>query len=124
MAVGSDIPLLWRRLDFNARGDIADVLPKFREMVREAGRDLASIEVTLFGLGEDLDRVSAWLRWGHPRGPDVPAGEGGYGAELCDRDGSLIPFARTRIRLHWSYLASREWFKLPLPPRHSLHPTV
>jgi hypothetical protein len=50
-----------------ARGDIADVLPKFREMVREAGRDLASIEVTLFGLGEDLDRVSAWLRWG--RGP-------------------------------------------------------
>ena len=29
-----------------------------------------------------------------------------------------------RHRLHWSYLASREWFKLPLPPRHSLHPTV
>ena len=46
-----------------ARGDIADVLPKFREIVREAGRDLASIEVTLFGLGEDLDRVSAWLRF-------------------------------------------------------------
>src|ERR1700730_4322650 len=29
-----------------------------------------------------------------------------------------------RHRLHWSYLASCEWFKLPLPPRHSLHPTV
>jgi RNA-directed DNA polymerase len=29
-----------------------------------------------------------------------------------------------RHRLHWSYLASRDWFKLPLPPRHSLHPTV
>jgi hypothetical protein len=29
-----------------------------------------------------------------------------------------------RHRLHWSYLASREWFKLPLPPKHSLHPTV
>jgi len=40
-----------------ARGDIAEVLPKFRAMVREAGRDPASIEITLFGLGEDLDRV-------------------------------------------------------------------
>ena len=29
-----------------------------------------------------------------------------------------------RHRLHWSYLATREWFKLPLPPRRSLHPTV
>ena len=28
-----------------------------------------------------------------------------------------------RHRLYWSYLAS-PWFKLPLPPRHSLHPTV
>src|SRR5437016_10397142 len=31
-----------------ARGDIAEALPKFREMVREAGRDPASIEVPLF----------------------------------------------------------------------------
>src|SRR5260370_714975 len=29
-----------------------------------------------------------------------------------------------RHRLHWSYLATREWFKLPLPPRRTLHPTV
>src|ERR1700740_720077 len=40
-----------------ARGDIAEVLPKFREMAREAGRDPASIEITSFGLGDDLDRV-------------------------------------------------------------------
>ena len=40
-----------------ARGDVAEVLPKFREMAREAGRDPASIEITSFGLGEDLDRV-------------------------------------------------------------------
>ena len=40
-----------------ARGDIAEVLPKFREMVKEAGRDPDSIEITSFGLGEDLDRV-------------------------------------------------------------------
>jgi len=40
-----------------ARGDVAEFLPKFREMAREAGRDPAAIEITSFGLGEDLDRV-------------------------------------------------------------------
>lgn len=40
-----------------ARGEIIDVLPKFHEMMREAGRNPAEIEVSLFGLGEDLDRV-------------------------------------------------------------------
>jgi probable F420-dependent oxidoreductase len=39
------------------RGDIAEVLPKFREMAREAGRDPAGVEITMFGVGEDLDRV-------------------------------------------------------------------
>ena len=29
-----------------------------------------------------------------------------------------------RHRLHWSYLTTRDWFKLPLPPKRSLHPTV
>ena len=29
-----------------------------------------------------------------------------------------------RHRLHWSYLATRDWFKLPLPPRRTLHPTI
>ena len=29
-----------------------------------------------------------------------------------------------RHKLHWSYLATREWFKLPLPPKGSLHPMV
>lgn len=29
-----------------------------------------------------------------------------------------------RHRLHWSYLTSRAWFKLPLPPQRSLHPMV
>lgn len=29
-----------------------------------------------------------------------------------------------RHKLHWSYLASREWFKLPLPPKGALHPMV
>ena len=38
-------------------GDVREVLPKFREMAREASRDPASIEITSFALGEDLDRV-------------------------------------------------------------------
>ena len=38
-------------------GDIREVLPKFREMAREAGRDPAGIEITSFALGEDLERV-------------------------------------------------------------------
>jgi probable F420-dependent oxidoreductase len=38
-------------------GDIRESLPKFRDMAREAGRDPASIEITSFALGQDLDRV-------------------------------------------------------------------
>jgi probable F420-dependent oxidoreductase len=38
-------------------GDIREVLPRFRDMARETGRDPASIEITSFALGEDLDRV-------------------------------------------------------------------
>jgi len=49
------------------RGDIAEVLPKFREMTREAGRDPASIEITMFGLGEDLDRVKRLAEMGVAR---------------------------------------------------------
>ena len=49
------------------RGDIAEVLPKFQEMVKEAGRDPASIEVSLFGLGDDLDRVKRFAEMGVAR---------------------------------------------------------
>jgi len=50
-----------------ARGDVAEMLPKFREMAREAGRDPASLEITLFGLGEDLDRVKRLAEMGVER---------------------------------------------------------
>ena len=39
-----------------ARGDLAEVLPKFREMAREAGRDPASIEITLWRCTGDARR--------------------------------------------------------------------
>jgi alkanesulfonate monooxygenase SsuD/methylene tetrahydromethanopterin reductase-like flavin-dependent oxidoreductase (luciferase family) len=50
-----------------ARGDIAEVLPKFREIAREAGRDPASIEITSFGPGEDLDRAKRLAEMGVAR---------------------------------------------------------
>ena len=50
-----------------ARGDVTECLPKFREMVKEAGRDPASIEITSFGLAEDLDRVKRLAEMGVAR---------------------------------------------------------
>ena len=40
-----------------ARGDLAVEIPEFQKMAREAGRDPASIEITSFGLAEDVDRL-------------------------------------------------------------------
>jgi hypothetical protein len=40
---------------------------QFCEMAGEAGRDPASIEITLFGLGEDLDRVKRFAEMGVAR---------------------------------------------------------
>ncbi len=49
------------------RGDLADVLPKFHEMAREAGRDPKSIEVSLFGIGEDVDKLKRFAEMGVSR---------------------------------------------------------
>jgi hypothetical protein len=40
-----------------ARGDLSTELPNIHKMARDAGREPASIEVTSFGLAEDLDRL-------------------------------------------------------------------
>jgi probable F420-dependent oxidoreductase len=49
------------------REDLTDVIPKFQEMAREAGRDPSSIEITLFGLGEDVDRLKRFADMGVAR---------------------------------------------------------
>jgi probable F420-dependent oxidoreductase len=49
------------------RGDLAGVLPKFREMAQEAGRDPNSIEISLFGLGEDIDALKRFAEMGVAR---------------------------------------------------------
>ena len=50
-----------------ARTDLSEVLPKFHQMAREAGRDPGSIEVTLFGLSDDADRLKRFAEIGVAR---------------------------------------------------------
>jgi hypothetical protein len=50
-----------------ARGDLTVELPKFRQMAQEVGRDPNSLEITSFGLGEDLDRVKRLSEMGLSR---------------------------------------------------------
>jgi probable F420-dependent oxidoreductase len=38
-------------------GDVSDFLPQFHAMVKEAGRDVASLPVTMFRVVEELDRL-------------------------------------------------------------------
>jgi alkanesulfonate monooxygenase SsuD/methylene tetrahydromethanopterin reductase-like flavin-dependent oxidoreductase (luciferase family) len=48
-------------------GDIADNLPQFHQLAREAGRDPASLPVTLFRVAEDLDRLHQYRELGIAR---------------------------------------------------------
>ncbi len=38
-------------------GDVSDFLPQFRQMATEAGRDPASLPLTMFRIVEELDRL-------------------------------------------------------------------
>ena len=68
------------------RFDIVEVLPKFQEMAKEAGRDPASIEISLFGLGPDLDRVKRLRDLGVARVvPMFPADKADKVLPLIDR---------------------------------------
>ena len=48
-------------------GDVSDFLPKFREMATEAGRDPASLPITLFGAVEDADLLRRYRDMGVAR---------------------------------------------------------
>jgi probable F420-dependent oxidoreductase len=41
-------------------GDVDELLPKFHQMLSEAGRDPQSVPVTLFGVPEDVDRLARY----------------------------------------------------------------
>jgi probable F420-dependent oxidoreductase len=40
--------------------DVSEFLPQFRQMAGEAGRDPDKLPVTVFGAGEDRDRLARW----------------------------------------------------------------
>jgi alkanesulfonate monooxygenase SsuD/methylene tetrahydromethanopterin reductase-like flavin-dependent oxidoreductase (luciferase family) len=62
-----DAPYAMAMAGFQRPAGIAEVLPKFREMAKEAGRDPDFIEITSFGLGEDVDRVKRLAEMGVAR---------------------------------------------------------
>jgi probable F420-dependent oxidoreductase len=43
-----------------AYGDVLNLLPQFRAMVKEAGRDPASLPITVFGVAEDADLIARY----------------------------------------------------------------
>jgi probable F420-dependent oxidoreductase len=47
--------------------DVTDFLPQFRQMAAEAGRDLAEVPVTVWGVGEDYDRLRRYQDQGVTR---------------------------------------------------------
>jgi probable F420-dependent oxidoreductase len=48
--------------------DVTDFMPQFREMAKEAGRDLATCPVTVWGVQPDIDRVKRYIDQGVARG--------------------------------------------------------
>ena len=47
---------------------MTDFLPEFRKMAAEAGRDLATCPVTVWGIQPDIDRVQRYIDQGVARG--------------------------------------------------------
>jgi probable F420-dependent oxidoreductase len=48
--------------------DVTDFLPQFRQMAAEAGRDLAEVPVTVWGVQPDYDRLGRYQEQGVARG--------------------------------------------------------
>jgi probable F420-dependent oxidoreductase len=59
--------------------DVTEFLPQFRQMAAEAGRDLGTVPITIFGAPENLDRVKRYRDQGIARVvtmlPSAPASE-------------------------------------------------
>ena len=76
-------------------GEIEQILPRFRQMLSEAGRDLQSVPVTLFGAPEDADRLARYRDLGIARLVlMLPSGESDRILPTLDRWAELI--RRTR----------------------------
>jgi probable F420-dependent oxidoreductase len=76
-------------------GDVEQILPRFRQMLSEAGRDPQSVPVTLFGASEDVDRLARYRDLGIERMVVMlPSGNRDQILPILDRWAALIPRAR------------------------------
>jgi probable F420-dependent oxidoreductase len=82
------IPLAGRP---NQYGDVFDFVPKFREMLKEAGRDEASCPITLFNVQEDVDLLKRYRDLGAVRvSVSLPAAKADVTLPVLDRWAALI----------------------------------
>ncbi|HXA26593.1 MAG TPA: LLM class F420-dependent oxidoreductase [Acetobacteraceae bacterium] len=82
------IPLAGRP---NQYGDVFDFVPKFREMLKEAGRDEASCPITLFNVQEDADLLKRYRDLGAVRvSVSLPAEKADKTLPVLDRWAKLI----------------------------------
>jgi probable F420-dependent oxidoreductase len=71
--------------------DVTDYLPRFRQMAAEAGRDPASVPVTIFGAPEDLDRLQRYRDLGIARVVvSLPSAQADEILPILDRWAELI----------------------------------
>jgi probable F420-dependent oxidoreductase len=72
-------------------GEIEQILPRFRQMLSEAGRDLQSVPVTLFGAPEDAHQLARYRDLGIARMVlMLPSGESDRILPILDRWAELI----------------------------------
>jgi probable F420-dependent oxidoreductase len=72
-------------------GDAFDTVPKFRTMLREAGRDPASCPVSIFSAPEDADTIKRYQDLGITRvTPSLPAAREDVVLPILDRWAALI----------------------------------
>jgi len=74
-----------------AYGEVIALLPEFRKMAGEAGRDPASIPVTIFGVAEDLDLIRRYRDAGVARVLfNLPAAKAEEVLPVLDRGAALM----------------------------------
>ena len=72
-------------------GDVFDYVPKFRELLTEAGRDPATFPISLFGSAEDADRLKRYRDLGIVRVViSLPAAKEDVVLPILDRWAALI----------------------------------
>jgi probable F420-dependent oxidoreductase len=74
-----------------AYGEVLGLLPSFHKMVAEAGREPATLPITIFGVAEDRDLIESYRDAGVARVVfNLPAAKAGEVLPILDRCASLL----------------------------------